>query len=120
MHQNYTRQPFTREEILRALDLHERQGLTWPEVSALTGRRHTSLKTTACRFKAGKWGAPIRERGKQLDAEVETLISGGVTCIAEIARRLGCTYGATYMRLRKMGLDAETIREAAEMARMAA
>lgn len=116
----YTRQPYTRDEILRALDLHERQGLTWPEVEAITGRPQTSLKTTASRFKAGKWGAPIRERGRQLDVEAEALIAAGVTCIAEIARRLGCTYGATYMRLRKMGLDAETIREAAEMARMAA
>lgn len=116
----YTRQPYTREEILRALDLHERQGLTWPEIEALTGRGHNSLKSTVCRFRAGKWGAPIRERGKQLDVQVEALISAGVTSIDEIARRLGCTYGATYMRLRKMGLDAETIREAAEMARMAA
>lgn len=112
--------PWTRDEILRAIELHEKHGLTWREVEARTGRSRRSLMTTVCRFRSGKWGTPTRDRSRQIEAEVEALIASGVISIAEIARRLGFKYMAMYMRLKKMGLDSETIREAADMARMVA
>lgn len=112
--------PYTREEIERAIEMSERHGLTWPEIEAMTGREQRSLKATVSRFRNGKWGAPSRTRSKQINTEIEALIASGVTSITDIAKHFGYSYLAMYMRLKRMGHDAETIREAADMARLAA
>ena len=114
------REPYTREELLRAIDMSERQNLTWPQIAARTGRTRKSLMTTVSKFRAGRWASPRYDRSSKINAEIDALIASGVKRISEIARRVGVSYMAMYMRLRTMGLDAETVREAAEMARMAA
>lgn len=112
--------PLTRADIEHAIELSDKHGLTWPVIAERTGRPVGTLKTTVWRFRQGKWGAASRQRARQIEAEAQDLIAAGVTNIAEIARRVGATYAQTYTRLQKIGLDRETIREAAEMARMAA
>lgn len=100
--------PYTPEELERAIELHERHGLTWDVVAVRMGRSLASIKVNVCRYRKGrKFELPIRARESE---EMAEMAFNGLS-LGEIARRRGCHPSNVWQRLNRIGVDQEVIQE---------
>lgn len=110
-------EPYSREELERALKLHEKDSLPWSVVAQRLGRSESSLKVNVCRYRKGRkfmW-----EIWTQESEQLAELAFSGLS-LGEIARRRGCHASNIWQRLQRIGVDQEIIQQEREERKLAA
>lgn len=100
---------FTREELEKAIRLHDVEGMPWADVmlEMNPGITEISLRATVSKFRTGKWQHE-RQHGRAFRAKLEELVTQkGITDTRALATHFGVTMDSLRWHLRMLGLDAE-------------
>jgi hypothetical protein len=104
------REPYTEEEILKAIDMKYRLKLTWPMIADRLGRSPASLAVYTSQYRKGKLTFG-RHKSRLIYEEVAQALIDGAK-MQDCVVQFGVKRTTLVMGLRRYGWDQETIEEA--------